>query len=120
MRHTLLPAGGHLIGRGELRTILVTIAASMLAGLVAHVADRLLGLDVLTAKGGGGGSLLRLLILAVIMLPIMATVMLRARVPEAQAALDVVRRRCGGHAPVARRKPMTPDRSSRPVPCHVP
>ena len=45
LRHTLLPAGGQLIGRGELRTILVTITASMLAGLVAHVADRLLGLD---------------------------------------------------------------------------
>ncbi|MGZ4584906.1 MAG: lipid II flippase MurJ [Mycobacterium sp.] len=119
LRHTLLPAGGNLIGRGELRTILVTITASMLAGLVAHVADRLLGLDLLTAKGGGGGSLLRLLILAVIMLPIMATVMLRARVPEAQAALDVVRRRFGGHAPVAR-KPMTPDRSSRPVPVTYP
>ena len=119
LRRTLLPAGGQLIGRGELRTILVTITASMLAGLLAHVADRLLGLDLLTAHGGGAGSLLRLLILAVIMLPIMATVMLRAGVPEAQAALDVVRRRFGGQAPVAR-KPMTPNRSSRPVPVTYP
>ena len=30
------------------------------------------------------------------MLPIMAAVMLRARVPEARAALDAVRRRIGG------------------------
>ncbi len=93
LRHTLLPAGGHLIGVGEMRTILVTLTASMLAGLVAHVADRLLRLDLLTTHGGGAGSLLRLFVLAVIMLPIMATVMLRAHVPEARAALDAVRRR---------------------------
>ena len=42
----------------------MTVAASLLAGLVAHVADRLLGLDELTAHGGGAGSLLRLLVLA--------------------------------------------------------
>ncbi|WP_233214789.1 murein biosynthesis integral membrane protein MurJ [Mycobacterium sp. 4858] len=119
LRHTLLPTGGHLIGRGELRTILVTITASMLAGLVAHVADRLLRLDLLTAHGGGAGSLLRLLILAVIMLPIMAAVMLRAHVPEAQAALDAVRRRLGGRMPVPR-KPVTADRSSRRSPVTYP
>lgn len=119
LRHTLLPAGGQLIGRGELRTILVTITASMLAGLVAHVADRLLGLDALTAHGGGAGSLLRLLILAAIMLPILAAVMLRARVPEAQAALDVVRRRFGGRAAMPR-KPATKDRSSRRAPVTYP
>ncbi|WP_055401427.1 MULTISPECIES: murein biosynthesis integral membrane protein MurJ [unclassified Mycobacterium] len=111
LRHTLLPTGGHLIGKGELRTILVTITASLLAGLVAHVADRLTGLDRLTAHGGGAGSLLRLLILGLIMLPIMAAVMLRADVPEARAALDVVRRRLGGRVP-ATRKPVTPQGSS--------
>ncbi|WP_260742984.1 lipid II flippase MurJ [Mycobacterium sp. SMC-2] len=119
LRHALLPAGGHLIGTGELRTILVTLTASMLAGLVAHVADRLSGLNLLTAHGGGAGSLLRLLILAVIMLPIMAAVLLRAHVPEARAALDAVRRRFGGHAPVAR-KPVTSDRSSRRSPVTYP
>ncbi|OBI05368.1 murein biosynthesis integral membrane protein MurJ [Mycobacterium scrofulaceum] len=119
LRHTLLPAGGQLIGKGELRTILVTITASMLAGLVAHVADRLLGLDALTAHGGAAGSLLRLLILGVIMLPIMAGVMLGARVPEAQAALDVVRRRLGGRAAVPR-KPVTKDQSSRRAPVTYP
>ncbi|HWS91418.1 MAG TPA: lipid II flippase MurJ, partial [Mycobacterium sp.] len=95
LRRALLPAGGHLIGVGELRTILVTVVASMLAGLVAHVADRLLGLGGLTAHGGAG-SLLRLLALATIMLPIMATVMLRAHVPEARAARDAIRRRIRG------------------------
>ncbi|OBG36437.1 murein biosynthesis integral membrane protein MurJ [Mycobacterium alsense] len=98
LRHALLPKGGQLIGVDELRTILVTIVASMLAGLVAHVADRLLGLGRLTAHGGAG-SLLRLLVLAVIMAPIMATVLLRARVPEAHAALGAVRRRVRGGGP---------------------
>ncbi|OBH27259.1 murein biosynthesis protein MurJ, partial [Mycobacterium sp. E342] len=119
LRHALLPTGGHLIGRGELRTILVTITASMLAGLVAQVADRLLRLGLLTAHGGGAGSLLRLLILTVIMLPIMAAVMLRAHVPEAQASLDAVRRRLGGRMPVPH-KPVTADRSSRRSPVTYP
>ncbi len=117
LRRALLPKGGQLIGVGEVRTILVTIVASMLAGLVAHVADRLLGLGRLTAHGGAG-SLLRLLVLAVIMLPIMATVMVRARVPEAQAALSAVRRRipggtAGASPPLAPRKPTAPDGSSQ-------
>ena len=96
LRHALLPAGGQLIRLKEARTILVTIAASLLAGLVANVADRLLGLNELTDSGGGPGSLLRLFLLASIMLPILAVVMLRAQVPEAQAALAAVKRRIGG------------------------
>ena len=96
LRRALLPAGGHLVGVEEMRTILVTVAASLLAGLLAHVADRLLGLGKWTADGGGAGSLLRLLVLATIMLPIMAVVMVRAQVPEAQAALRAVRRRITG------------------------
>ena len=119
LRHTLLPAGGHLIGVGEVRTILVTVTASMLAGLVAHVADRLLRLDQLTAHGGGAGSLLRLLVLAIIMLPIMAAVMLRARVPEAQAALDAIRRRIRGQTE-GPRKPSAPDASSHRGPVTYP
>jgi putative peptidoglycan lipid II flippase len=55
------------------------------------VVDELMGMRRLTAYGGGAGSLLRLFVLAVIMLPIMATVMLRARVPEAQAAVAAFR-----------------------------
>ncbi len=110
LRRALRPRGGQLIGVVEVRTILVTVAASLLAGLVAHVADRLLGLDRLTAHGGPG-SLLRLLVVGLIMLPILATVMLRARVPEAQAALGAVRGRFG------RRKPGL---SSRPAPVTYP
>ncbi|WP_144206769.1 murein biosynthesis integral membrane protein MurJ [Mycobacterium tilburgii] len=93
LRHALLPAGGHLVGLAEVRTILVTVVASMLAGLIAHVIDRLLGVGALTAHGGAAGSLLRLLILGCIMLPIMATVMVRAQVPEAVTAMAAVRRR---------------------------
>ncbi|OBB78236.1 murein biosynthesis protein MurJ [Mycobacterium colombiense] len=115
LRRTLLPAGGHLIGVGEVRTILVTLTASMLAGLIAHVIDRLFGLDRLT-EHGGAGSLLRLLVLGLIMLPITATVMLRADVPEARAALDALRYRITGRGPRPR-KPTAKDRSShrRPV-----
>ena len=39
------------------RTILVTIAASMIAGLAAHVVDQLLGLESLTRNWGGVGCL---------------------------------------------------------------
>ncbi len=116
LRRALLPKGGHLIDVGAVRTILVTIVASMLAGLVAHVADRLLGLARLTAHGGVG-SLLRLLVLAIIMLPIMAAVMVRARVPEAQAAIDALRRRFSRRGPrvaVASRKSAGQQGSSRP------
>ena len=115
LRRALLPAGGHLIGVGEVRTILVTLTASMLAGLIAHVIDRMLGLDTLTDHGGGG-SLLRLLVLGLIMLPITAAVMLRAEVPEARAALDALRYRITGRGPRPR-KPGAMDRSShrRPV-----
>jgi putative peptidoglycan lipid II flippase len=96
LRRALLPAGGHLVGVGEVRTVLVTTVASMLAGLVAHVADRLLGLGELTAAHGGAGSLLRLLVLATIMLPVMVVVMLRGEVPEARAALGAVKSRSRG------------------------
>ena len=91
LRNTLRPPGGHLLGVAEVRTILVTVTASLLAGLIAHVVDELMGMRRLTAYGGGAGSLLRLFVLAVIMLPIVAAVMLRARVPEAQAALAAFR-----------------------------
>jgi putative peptidoglycan lipid II flippase len=119
LRRALLPAGGHLVGVREVRTVLVTVAASLLAALVAHVADRLLSLGELTAHGGGAGSLLRLLVLATIMLPIMATVMVRARVPEAQAALDAVSRRMGGRrrspgGALERRNVAMPYQSSHP------
>lgn len=92
LRRALRPVGGHLIDLAVVRTILVTVAASLLAGLVAYMVDRLLGLEHLTDYGGPG-SLLRLTVLGVIMAPIVAAVMLGAQVPEAEAALAAVQRR---------------------------
>ncbi|MDT5341960.1 MAG: putative peptidoglycan lipid flippase [Mycobacterium sp.] len=103
LRNALRPTGGHLLGVAEVRTILVTVTASLLAGLVAYVVDVLTGMQRLTAYGGGAGSLLRLFVLAVIMLPILAVVMLRAQVPEAQAALATFRGWIGA-APRASRR----------------
>jgi putative peptidoglycan lipid II flippase len=119
LRRTLLPAGGHLVDVREVRNILVTVAASLLAGLVAHLADRLLGLRELTLRGGAAGSLLRLLLLGTIMLPIMTAVMVRAQVPEARAALaaivSVIGRR--GRAAVPSPRPVTyPEHRNSPLP----
>ena len=95
LRRALRPPGGRLLGEHVVRTILVTICGALLAGLIAHVVDRLLGLEALTTHGGGAGSLLRLFVLGVIMLPIVSWVMLAAKVPEALAVLAAVRRRLG-------------------------
>ncbi|MCP9274921.1 murein biosynthesis integral membrane protein MurJ [Mycolicibacterium sp. CAU 1645] len=93
LRNNLKPPGGKLIGLQVVRTILVTISASLVAGLVAHVIDQLLGLEELTTRFGGLGSLLRLMILGVIMVPIIVGVLWAARVPDAHAAVEAVRRR---------------------------
>ena len=108
LRRALRPPGGHLLDLTVWRTILVTMAAALTAGLIGHVADRLLGLHQLTDSSGGVGSLLRLTILGLIMVPIAAAVLVAARVPEALAALAVVRRRLGrGAVPAA--APLTGD-----------
>jgi putative peptidoglycan lipid II flippase len=99
LRSSLRPPSGQLVSRPVVRTILVTITASLGAGLVAHVADRLLGLASLTTHLGAGGSLLRLLALGLIMVPIIVWVLVAARVPEAQAGLAMLRRRLGRRAP---------------------
>ena len=101
LRANLNPPGGRLVSLQVVRAVLVTIAASLIAGLSAHVVDQLLGLEALTRNGGGAGSLLRLLVLGLIMLPIVAAVLLAARVPDAQAALAAVRRRLGTGKTVA-------------------
>ncbi|QUR69475.1 murein biosynthesis integral membrane protein MurJ [Mycobacterium spongiae] len=118
LRRTLRPDGGQLVGVREVRTILVTIAASLLAGLLAHVVDQLLGPSQLTTHGGGAGSLLRLLLLAMIMLPVLAAVMIRAQVPEALAARDAIRSRNRGwmrgrSGSAGPRKTTAQDQSSR-------
>ena len=107
------PGRGSLVSTDVARDVLVTVAASLLAGLVAYVADRLLGLHLLTAHAGGPGSLLRLLLLGVIMLPIIVAVMLGAKVPEAQAALIAVQRRIGWHPVTSGNGVAGSDRSRR-------
>ncbi|GAB3009729.1 putative peptidoglycan biosynthesis protein MviN [Mycobacterium bourgelatii] len=126
LRRRLRPGGGQLIGANEVRTILVTTTASLLAGLIAYLVDRLFGLRGLTDHGGGAGSLLRLLVLTVIMVPIVAAVMLGARVPEARAALAAVQSRLGrlsrSSKPVvpAPRKPIVQVKSSNRHPVTYP
>jgi putative peptidoglycan lipid II flippase len=110
LRNALRPRGGHLLGVAEVRTILVTATASLLAGLVAYLVDVLMGMQRLTAYGGGAGSLLRLLVLALIMAPIVAVVMVRAQVPEAVAALAVFRRWIGAKPARGKAAPPAPPR----------
>jgi putative peptidoglycan lipid II flippase len=112
LRANLNPPGGRLLNLQVVRTILVTICASLIAGLIAHVVDVLLGLDSLTSTWGGAGSLLRLLVLGLIMTPIIVGVLLAAGVPEAQAALAVVRRRFGGRPGPT---PASPETTSPPM-----
>ena len=100
LRANLNPPGGRLIKLEVVRTVLVATAASLIAGLVAHVVDQLLSLESLT-EHGGAGSMLRLLVLGVIMLPIIGGVMLAAGVPDAQAALSAVLGRLGRTPKVA-------------------
>ncbi|WP_343572937.1 murein biosynthesis integral membrane protein MurJ [Mycobacterium sp.] len=114
LRNALRTAGGHLLGVEEVRTILVTATASLLAGLVAYVVDVLLGMQRLTAYGGAG-SLLRLFVLALIMAPIVAVVMVRAQVPEAQAALAKVRGWIGAGAAGGKAAPLPPSGRSADV-----
>jgi putative peptidoglycan lipid II flippase len=110
-----------LINLEVVRTVLVATAASLIAGLVAHVIDQLLGLDSMTEHGGGAGSMLRLLVLGLIMLPIIGGVMLAARVPDAQAALAAVlgprpkgRGRRLGKSPRVAERPAPPPVRPRP------
>ena len=111
---------GGLIDIEVVRTVLVATAASLIAGLFAHVVDQLLGLASLTEKGGGAGSMLRLSVLGLIMLPIIGAVMLAARVPDAEAALGAVRRRLGRTPRVAGRQVPPPVQPRQRVPLTYP
>ncbi|MGB8504438.1 murein biosynthesis integral membrane protein MurJ, partial [Mycobacterium sp.] len=63
LRPMLNPPSGYMFSADVVRTVLVTIAASLLAVMAAYVADQLLHFERLTESGGGGGSMLRLLLL---------------------------------------------------------
>ena len=116
LRANLKPPGGRLIQLDVVRTVLVTLAGSLLAGLIGHLVDRLLGLESLTQNVGGAGSFLRLLILGVIMLPIIVAVLLGAKVPDAQAAMGAIRRRLGRSPATAPAGVRVPPRPGMPLP----
>jgi putative peptidoglycan lipid II flippase len=99
LRSALRPPRGRMIELPVIRTILVTICAALGSGLLAYVADRLLGFDQLTEHGGAAGSLLRLVLLGLIMLPVIVAVLVAAKVPDALAAVAFVQRRLGRGTP---------------------
>ena len=95
LRSALRPPRGRMIELPVIRTILVTICAALGSGLLAYLADKLLGFDRLTEHGGAAGSLLRLVLLGLIMLPVIVAVLVAAKVPDALAAVAFVQRRLG-------------------------
>ena len=115
LRRSLRPPGGRLVDPAVTRTVLITTAASVLAALTAAAVDRALGLqEHLTVRGGGAGSMLRLAILAGIGLPILAAVMLTARVPEAVAGWAALKRRISRGGGAAETDPAPPHDSHLP------
>ncbi|WP_285030323.1 murein biosynthesis integral membrane protein MurJ [Mycolicibacterium sp. lyk4-40-TYG-92] len=100
LRSALRPPRGRMIELTVIRTILVTICAALGSGLLAYLADKLLGFDRLTEHGGAAGSLLRLVLLGLIMLPVIVAVLVAAKVPDALAAVAFVKRRLGRGTPV--------------------
>ncbi len=94
LRRSLRPPGGRLLDASVVRTVAGSVGAAVLAGVAAAGVDRVLDLQqALTVRGGGAGSMLRLLIIAAVMLPILMAVMLAAGVPDAVAGWAAVRRR---------------------------
>ncbi len=115
LRRSLRPPAGRLLDSAVSRTILWTTLASVAAALVAGGLDRLLGLDeALTVRGGGAGSMVRLLIVAAIMVPILVGIMVAARVPDMTAAWAAVQRR------FLRRPVATAGAAAAPVDSHLP
>jgi len=115
LRRSLRPPDGRLLDTAVTRTILWTTLASVAAALVAGGVDRLLGLDEkLTVRGGGAGSMVRLLIIAAVMVPVLAGLMLAARVPDMTAGWAAVQRR------VLRRGAPAAESGAAPVDSHLP
>lgn len=95
LRAHLRPPGGRLYDLQVIRTVLVTLAAALVAAMLGHAADRLLRFEALTEHSGGAGSLLRLALLGLLMAPTIGAVLWAAKVPEAASALAFVKRRLG-------------------------
>lgn len=78
------------------RTALVALAASVTAAAVGLGIDRGFGLDLLTQRGGGLGSILRLAILGIVMLAVTFALMVAVKLPEALSVVAMLQRRLGG------------------------
>lgn len=96
LRRSLGHASGPLVGPDVARTVLVTLAASATAAAVGLGIDRGLDLDLLTVRGGGPGSILRLAILGIVMLGVTFALMVAVKLPEALSVVSVLQRRLGG------------------------
>ncbi|MCB0930860.1 MAG: murein biosynthesis integral membrane protein MurJ [Mycobacterium sp.] len=90
---SLRPPGGRLLNTGVLRNVVLTATVSVSAAIVAAGVDHLLGLSQLTDNFGGAGSMLRLVILAAVMLPLIAALLVAAGVPDAVAGWRAIQRR---------------------------
>ncbi|WP_078282199.1 murein biosynthesis integral membrane protein MurJ [Mycobacteroides franklinii] len=101
LRRSLGRDAGPLIGSDVARTVLLTLAASATAAAVGLGIDRGFGLDLLTQRGGGLGSILRLTILGIVMLMVTFAVMVAVKLPEALSVVSMLQRRLGGRLGVA-------------------
>jgi putative peptidoglycan lipid II flippase len=93
LRRSLRPPDGRLVDAAVSRTVLLTTAASVLAAVAGEGVDRFLGLQRLTDNLGGLGSMLRLAIIAAVMLPLIAIMIVVAGVPDAVAGWGAIQRR---------------------------
>lgn len=101
LRRSLGRGAGPLIGSDVARTVLLTLASSATAAAVGLGIDRGFGLDLLTQRGGGLGSILRLAILGIVMLMVTFAVMVAVKLPEALSVVSMLQRRLGGRLGVA-------------------
>ncbi|MUM17096.1 murein biosynthesis protein MurJ [Mycobacterium sp. CBMA271] len=98
LRRSIGRAAGPLIAPAVVRTVLVTLAASATAAAVGLGIDRGFGLDLLTLRGGGLGSILRLAIIGIVMLCVTCALMVAVKLPEALSVVAILQRRLGGRS----------------------
>lgn len=99
LRRSLGPPGGRLLNNGVVRAVVLTTAVSAAAAVLAVGVDRFLGLRRLTENLGGTGSMLRLVVLAAVMLPLIGVLLVAAGVPDAVAGWQAIQRRVLRRAP---------------------
>ncbi|MBA0046754.1 murein biosynthesis integral membrane protein MurJ [Mycobacteroides sp. LB1] len=95
LRRSMGRTAGPLIAPEVARTVLVSLAASATAAAIGLAIDRGFGLDLLTLRGGGLGSILRLAILGIVMLGVTFALMVAVKLPEALSVVSVLQRLLG-------------------------